>query len=74
MYYRMHASILKTLERTSGELNYTLIEEFLDTAEISPFVKGVSRKQNEKPIVKEEPGQGRYCKNFRRCFSPEDHL
>ena len=60
MYYRMHASILKTLERSSGEINYALIEEFLDTAEVSPFVKCISKKQSEKPIIKEEPGQGRY--------------
>ncbi|XP_065051362.1 calcineurin-binding protein cabin-1-like [Rhopilema esculentum] len=54
MYYRTHASILKFLRKCKDNLDFALIEEYLDKAEESPFVKGINIKSVDKPLGKED--------------------
>ena len=49
MFYRLHASILKLLEKNhrDDQVNYNLLNEFVQKASDTPFVKAKEKKNSE---------------------------
>ena len=57
MFYRMHASIINIFMKNPKNIDYNLLENYLDSAEKSPFALGISFKNTEK-ISKDETSLG----------------
>ena len=57
MFYRMHASIINIFLKNPDNIDYNLIEDYLDRAEKSPFASGINIKNTDK-ISKDDPSLG----------------
>ena len=72
LYYRLHSSILKLLERTDDEIDYDLFESHLDKVAETPFHVTSVSKGLEKTTCKEEGVAGRkilYLNHFLTVYA-----